>query len=59
MVTSDPDIIRAAEFLVAKHGPRALDVAEKRAAQLQQESFVSAAEIWWQIAERLRDMRKH
>jgi hypothetical protein len=53
-VAIDPDIERAARFLISKHGAStALEIAKTRVSDLEKAGDVRAAALWKQIVERI------
>jgi hypothetical protein len=54
----DPDICRAAELMIKRHGEDALWRALRRAVELAADSDDSAAVIWRQVANAIGDLQR-
>ena len=50
------DYIRAAKYLIARNGPRALTRAESRAEALREEGNVSCSTLWKLLAQTIATM---
>jgi hypothetical protein len=53
----DPDLLRAARHMIARHGSRAADAAARRAEALRLDGDDDAAELWRQIARVVRELQ--
>ena len=57
-MTDDPDILRAARYLLGLNGNEAIQRAEQRAADLFLSGDQGAAEIWQQIAKAIAQLSR-
>ncbi len=55
-MVEDPDIRRAAKFMIERHGANAAPAAAARASELLSSGDIGAAEIWRQIAEAIIEL---
>jgi hypothetical protein len=57
-VIDDPDIFRAAQLLVQRHGDDAATRAARRADELEDEGDIDASLIWRHIIEAIEDLTR-